>query len=50
MVVKIQFGVEEDAKALDRGRACNDRMTEAIILRQNVSLPGIRHDPRFITV
>jgi hypothetical protein len=48
MVVNIQFGVEEDTKALDRGGACNDRMREAIIVRQNVSLPGIRQ--RFITV
>jgi hypothetical protein len=24
MVVKIQLGVEEDTKVLDRGRACNN--------------------------
>jgi hypothetical protein len=50
MVVKIKFGVEEDTKVLDRVGACNDKMTEAIIVRRKVSLPGIRHDPHLITV
>jgi hypothetical protein len=50
MVVKIQFGVDKDTKVLDRGGACNDRLTEVIIIRKNVSLPGIQHDPRFVTV
>jgi hypothetical protein len=50
MVVKIQFGVEENTKVLNRSGTCNGRATEAIIVTQYVSLHGVRHNTRFMTV
>jgi hypothetical protein len=50
IVVKIQFGVKESTKVLNRSGTCNGRTTEAIIVTQYVSLPGVRHNMRFMNV
>jgi hypothetical protein len=50
MVAKIQFGFKENTKVLKRSGTCNGSMTEAIIVTQYVSLPGVRHNMRFMTV